>query len=124
MTSHCSWIAALLLAGSANLLAYPPDYGPFELGKAPANSCVKPWVCVSNESSRWMFSPTSNSTRDVIVINEVAGKEPNRFALTITNGGRQVFRYLMPDVGPTGWAVEAYSGLINDDKVPDYVLVS
>jgi hypothetical protein len=124
MRARCPWIAALLLVGAANVHAYPPEYGPFEVGQAPTKSCVRRWECVGKEPSRWILAPTSNSTLDAIVINEVSGKEAIRYALTITNGGRQVFRYVMPDVGPTGWASEAYSGLINDDKVPDYVLVS
>jgi hypothetical protein len=125
MRSHCSWITTLLLLGAANVLAYPRDHGPFEVREAPKNSCVRKWVCVTEEPSRWMFTPTSKSMRDAIVIKEVPGEKAlYRYVLTITNGGRQVFRYVMPDVGPTGWVSEAYSGLINDDKVPDYVFVS
>jgi hypothetical protein len=80
---------------------------------------------VRKEPSRWVFSPTSKPTEDALVVKEVPGEEAiPRYVLTITNGGRQVFQYVMPDVGPTGWVLQPYSGLINDDKVPDYVFVS
>jgi hypothetical protein len=55
-----------------------------------------------------MFSPTSKATGDAIVIKEVPGEKAlSRYVLTITNGGRQVFRYVMPDVGPDRLGFEA-----------------
>ena len=124
MSSHCLWIGTCLVVGAANVHAYPEDYGPFGAGEAPTNCCVKPWVCVRDEPSKWMFSPGSNSTMNAVSIEKVEREEENSYVLTITNGGKQIFRYVTTDVGPSGWVLQAYTGLINNDKVPDYVVVT
>src|SRR5579862_5279720 len=119
-----SWIGILLVVGGANVLAYPPDYGPFQAGEVPTNCCVKPWVCVRDDPSRMMFSPSSNSVADALFIEKVEREEEKSYVLTITNGGKQIIRYVTTDVGPSGWVLQAYSGLINDDRAPDYVVVT
>jgi len=71
-----------------------------------------------------MFSPGSNSTVNAVGFEKLDAGEAYSYVLTITNGGKQVFRYVTTDVGPSGWVLQAYSGFINDDKVPDYVVVT
>ncbi len=71
-----------------------------------------------------MFSPSSNSTANAVVIEKIGTEEADSYVVTITNDGKQIFHYVTTDVGPSGWILQAYSGLINDDKVPDYVIVT
>jgi hypothetical protein len=123
MIPRFTWIGALLISATIRTFAYPPDYGPFAAGAAPTNSCVKIWPCIAQHGLQWTFAPASNAVARISV-----GQQESRigeYTVRITDDhGMQVLPETEIDGGYSAWGVKVYSGFINEDKRPDYVVVT
>ena len=117
----------LIVALNAPCLAYPPDFGPFEPGTAPTNSCVRKWIRESDGDLAWVHRPQAGATAFARIL-QTSEPDPHfdlAFDITIVAEDGRVLLSHAPFPGLYQAETQSvYSGLINDDQIPDYVVLS
>ena len=103
---------------------YPSDYGPFELNAIPKTYSLKECVCISgaDDKSR-VFAPKKNSVHHITVTESNKDK---RFGYTVTMEDISGNVLLKPcEIGGyQGFSPYVYTALLNEDKEPDYLIIT
>ncbi len=125
---HIALMCGILISTLAvQCLGYPPDFGPFRPEAAPTNTCVHKWVCVSNTETTWLFKPRTDATSYAMIVqtSNPDSRFDLAFDLTIAGDNGSILLSHAPIPGQHQILSHSiYSGMINDDQIPDYVVRS
>ncbi|MEI6210189.1 MAG: hypothetical protein WCR06_01055 [bacterium] len=119
-------LICVLLFVTCNSWGWPQNYGPFNPEKVPATYPLEVCTDISNQRPngdyplRYEFANTNHPSTRVMVTSMTNGG----FCISLhTKGGIALMRPFETEGSALG-AVQVYCGLLNEDRMPDYVIIT